>query len=186
MAVRHQVLAEKVLQQHKTGSSLSTIATANQISWEYAKEVLRYAQTGQPPRHRKSKRRKNRNPRQEDATTKTPPLFHQLADRVRHLRDEEHLPFPRILTLLRNDGIEVSVGTLRRAYDAARPDVVEDAVETGTPRRRGAFRHLSVDKIRQVQELLKQDISVWEIAQQTGVSASTVNRERCRRSEGEH
>ena len=69
----------------------------------------------------------------------------------------------------------------RRAWDHAHQDQLKDAVTSGTTPDRGIYRHIADAKIREAQLWLKKGkLTIREISSRTGLSQSTVRREKCR------
>ena len=69
----------------------------------------------------------------------------------------------------------------RRAWDHAHQDQLKDAVTSGTTPDRGIYRHIADAKIREAQFCLKKGkLRIREISSRTGLSQSTVRREKCR------
>ena len=79
--------------------------------------------------------------------------------------------------------LELGIGetTVRRAWDHANPCSARNAMENGVTPVRGAYRHLKPEQLREVHSCLTEGkLSIPEIAARTGVSQSTIRRERLR------
>ena len=70
--------------------------------------------------------------------------------------------------------LAVGEGTVRRAYDFGRPQVVQEAVKAGKVLRRGEFCHLGEEKFRKIRKLLAEHKSPKEIAATVECSSATV------------
>jgi Fic family protein len=71
--------------------------------------------------------------------------------------------------------------TVRRAWDHAHQDQLKGAAMSGTTPDRGRYRHISDTTIFDVQSLLKEGkFTIREIACTTGLSQSTVRRQKHR------
>ena len=165
---RYEQLAPKFKELHEQGVSISNIASAHGMCWEYAKEILEFAKTGVRPKWKSGKRTGKR-------TGKTG----QTADYLRHsgevarLRDDEKWSFARI-----SKQLGIAKSTVRRAYDYAHRDDVADAVQNGNAPSRGRYNHLGEEVYREIRRRLRKGEEPKAIADQVGCGASTVYRER--------
>jgi hypothetical protein len=106
---KYEKLAPVFKELREKGASIQTIATAHGMSWQYAKEILKFADTGERPKW-KSRKKCRKGGRQQIK-------FTEIAAEVAKLRDKQNRPFSEIATRL-----NASENTVRRAYDHARPD----------------------------------------------------------------
>ena len=86
---KYEQLAPQFKQMHDNGASIEAIAHAHGMSWQYAKDILGFAETGERPKWRSGK-----------ATGKggNPTKYLEIKEEVARLRDEKRLPFGKIAT----------------------------------------------------------------------------------------
>lgn len=161
---KYEQLAPTFKQMRDNGASIEAIAHAYGMSWQYAKDVLGFAETGERPKWRSGK-----------ATGKggNPTKYLEIKEEVARLRDEEKLPFGKIAAQL-----GVGYSTVRRAYDAARPENVRDAAKRGEKPHRGRHVRIGEDKYRLIRDLLRKGKKDAEIVAQVHCGISTVGRVR--------
>ena len=159
---QYEILAEKFKQLDAQGSSIASIASAHGISWQYASEILQFAKTGERPKWKSGKR----------TGTGNRSKYIKIAQQVIDLRDQ-HVSFARIAAQLK-----VNSGTVRRAYDYARPEPVQNAAENSTRVVRGGFKRLPPEKFDAIRHQIASGKADQEIAEDVGCSRSTVRRVR--------
>lgn len=160
---RYEQLASKFKQLRDNGASIQALAAAHGMSWEYAKQILEFADTGKRPTWGSSQGR--------GSGLDKPTKYPEIANEVVRLRDEEKMSFVRIAAQL-----GVSDGTVRRAYDHARPEAVQEAAEQGKLPSRGRYSHLGEDVFRKIREMLRAGKKPKDIAAKVGCGPSTVYR----------
>jgi site-specific DNA recombinase len=160
---KYEHLAPKFKELRENGASIESIAHAHGMSWQYAKEILDFAETGQRPKWKNHKRT--------GARKGVVPKHIQLAEEVARLRDQDNMSFEKIRALL-----HISDGTVRRAYDYAHPEIVHEAAEKGAAPQRGRYSHLGANVFREIRRLLREGQTPSEIAKAVGCGASTVRR----------
>ena len=162
---KYESLAPKFKQLRDNGVSVQTIAAAHQMSWDYANQILVFADTGKRPDWGSGKR--TGKGRRKGKTYK------DISPDVVRMRDVEKKSFERIASIL-----GVGVDKVRRAYDYGHPEIVRKAADKNETPRRGRYSHLGVEKFERIRNLLKQKVKVTEIAQRVGCGTSTVYRVR--------
>jgi hypothetical protein len=163
---KYEQLAPKFKQMRDSGASVQSIASAHGMSWQYAAEILRFAETGERPEWKKSKATGNGG---------NPAKYLQISKEVSYLRDKKKMSIVQIAAKL-----GVSRGTVCRAYDHEHPQAAREAAERGERPCRGRYSHLGEDVYEEIRKLLRAGIKPAEIAAKVGCGASTVNRERRR------
>jgi hypothetical protein len=158
---KYEKLAPIFKEMHDKGASIESIASAHHISWQYAKEIIHFAETGERPKWRQG-RRTGRGRRVK---------YTEIADTVVAMKEKEKMPFKQIAAKL-----GVSKSTACRAFDLARPEAVREAVEQGKKPHRGQYSHLGEATKEKVRDLLRQGKSPSAIAAETGCGTSTVRR----------
>lgn len=169
----------------KKGASINSIAAAHNLTWQYVRDVLKFAETGTRPDWEKSRRQRDRRGKRNggEAPTRPKPKYIEHANLVARLHDEEKMNCRAIQQHLNEElNIEISFETVVRAYDFARRDVVQGAVEQGRQVDRGRNLGLGDEMHRRIRELIESNprLTNKQIAEQMGCSTSTVHRERQR------
>lgn len=159
-------LAAKFKQMRDSGASVQTIAAAHGMSWQYASEILHFAETGERPKWKAGKATGN---------GAKPAKYLQITKEVCYLRDKKKMSIVQIAAKL-----GVSRGTVCRAYDHEHPQAVREAAERGEPPCRGQYSHLGEDVYDEIRKLLRAGTKPSEVAAKVGCGASTVYRERRR------
>ena len=126
---KYEQIAERVRQLAVKGSSMATIAHALGHTEETVRAALVFARTGQ--------RTKTKPAGKKTGTRTGPALYMVLAPEVVRLRDQQHLSFEKIARMKK-----VGVKTIMRAYDRARPAIVQHAAEAGQMPKRGTYVRL--------------------------------------------
>lgn len=161
---RYELLAPVFKQLRDNGASVESIATSHRVSWQFAVETLKFADTGDRPRWQSGKKaRKGGGANQMK--------YKAISAQVVELRDQKKMPFRRIAKELK-----VGEATARRAYDYGRPAAVRQAAERGERPNRGSYSHLGEDVYKQIRKLLKAGWKIGRIAEKVGCGASTVGR----------
>ncbi len=156
------VIAAKVAELVAEGHSTDTIAAVLGVS----SQVVQEARTG---------RKRARGPRGKTAgeTAKAPrTTFHDLVAPLKALLVKE--PGTSISEAARRLGY--CEATVRCAYDAAFPEVIEKARVDGAPPQRSNRSRLSKQEIERVKELLRKGVPIYEIEAEIGCSRQTVYR----------
>ncbi len=161
--------AAEFKQLHDRGVSLELIARQSGVAYTTVEAAVRYAETGRRPDV------PSRPGRTERGTS--PRVYDQILDDVVRLR-RQGMSAPKIVTWLQEHrDLRVSASTVRRAWDHANPDVIEQAVKTQQiPAERGRYRHLSQEVEDKIADGLQQGLPAAEVARRAGCSVSTVNR----------
>jgi hypothetical protein len=172
---KYEKLAPRFKELHDKGASIATIASMHKVVWQYANDVLHFAETGERP---KSSRKRKRRHRGQMGKTRIPKYI-QFASLVARLRDEEHKMFPAIAAhIWQHCGVHIARGTLSRAYDHAHPEVVAEATERFTTPERGRGCRIGEEKRREIRRLLRDGLAVSTIAAKVGCSNGPVYHER--------
>ena len=161
---KYEELAPMFLEMERKGASVQSIASAYKMSWKYAKEILVFAKTGNRPKWKAGKR---------TGTGGKRAKYPDLEKRVTEMRDVQEMPFPAIAAHL-----NVGLGTVYRAYDAAHHEEVRKAAERGEKPNRGRSTRLGADKYQLIRKLLLEGNMDAEIAAEVGCGQSTVARTR--------
>jgi len=162
----YERLAPVFKELQKDGASIQSIAAAHGKCWQYVKDVLHFADTGERPKWKKGKK---------TGKGAKPDKYTKIAREVAYLRDKKKMSFKRIAAKL-----GVAGSTVRRAYDHAHREDIRAAVERGDTPRRGRYSHLGEDKYRKIREMLREGKTPAEVAVTVRCSAGTVSRERRR------
>ncbi len=160
---KYEQLAPLFKQMEENGASIQAMASAHKISWQYAKEILNFAKTGKRPKWEAGKRTGT------GITTK----YLAISSDVVRMRDQDRMSFAKIAAKL-----GVSLSTVTRAYDDARPDAVRKAAANGTLPQRGTYSHLGEDVFHKIRAMLREGRKPKEIAEALGCGTSTVHRTR--------
>ena len=175
---KYERLAPKFKKMRDDGASVRAIASAHQMSWVYAKQILDLADTGKRPDWGSDKRQCPDKKSESDTPTVPgfgkPTKYIEIAPEVVRLRKQK-MSFAKIATKL-----GVSEATVTRAYDHGCPKAAREAVENGTPSKRGSYSHLGEKVFQKIRKLLRAGMEVKEIAQKVGCGTSTVYRLRAR------
>jgi hypothetical protein len=179
--MRYQQFAAKLKEQGLQSCSINTVAAAFGIPWEFARQVLDYARTGQRPKWRPSASKRKRG----DAEKSEPriPLYRKHANWVARLREEEDMTFPQITVYIEEQcGDKMSPAIATRAYDLARPGAAQQALAVGGCVSRGTSNMIGPDKYRKIRKMLAHIPRPKDkvIAAAVGCGTSTVGRERRR------
>jgi len=161
---RYERLAPVFKAMHEKGASVQSIAAAHGVPWQYAKDVLHFADTGERPKWKKGKG---------TGTGAKPAKYTEIAPEVIHLRDTKKMSFKKIAAKL-----SVSESTVRRAYDSEHRETARAAAERGETPSRGQYSHLGEDVYQQIRVLLRSGKKPSEVAAQVGCGTSTVYRVR--------
>ena len=87
------------------------------------------------------------------------------------MKDVQKLTFAKI-----TEELNISMNTVRRAYDHAHRDEIQKSVENGQTPDRGSYTHLGEEVYQKVREMLKAGIDMKSVAAEAGCSVSTVRR----------
>ena len=155
----YELLAPEFKRQRDNGASVQSIAAAHGMCWQYTNEILRFADTGERPKWKAGKR----------TGTGVVKKFVQIAEQVANLRETKKMSFARIARELL-----VGEGTVRRAYDHARPAAVQKAAQAGEAPRRGRYSHLGEEVHQTIRMMLKEEIKAKVIAAEIGCCTGTV------------
>ncbi|MDB5344993.1 MAG: hypothetical protein JWP89_3370 [Schlesneria sp.] len=167
---RYEELAQKFRELRNKGASVQSIAAAHGLCWDQAKMVLHFAETGERPKWPK-KQKKIATTRQQVNREK----YKSICAEVKHRRAKQET-FTKIAQEL-----NACESTVRRAWDHVHLNQVKDAVAIGATPDRGKSPKIPEAKICELHDLLKGDkLSVREMVSRTGLSQSTVRREKQR------
>jgi transposase-like protein len=160
---KYERLAPVFRQMRDNGASIRSIAAAHGMSWQYASEIVRYAETGKRPEWKAGRR---------TGTGRKPAKYVEISEEVARLRDKS-MSFVQIA-----EELGVSRATVSRAYDHCHQRAVHDAVARGETPCRGQYSRLGEDVYEKIRNLLRAGIKPSEIAARVGCGTSTVYRER--------
>ena len=163
---KYERLAPEFKRMRDNGASVQSIATAHGMSWQYASEILHFADTGERPKWKAGER-----PKAERKRIK----YVEIAKEVAQLREQQKMSFPKIAARF-----GVAEGTARRAYEHARPGTFRKAAKSGGSPTRGPRPNLDEDTIRKIHELIRSGAKARGIAKEVGCATSTVYRVRSR------
>lgn len=159
---QYVALADKFRRLHSQGTSIATLASAHGMCWRQASDILQFATTGERPKSQ-SRKRTGRGPRNS---------YVEIASKVVEMRDQ-NVSFARIAIHLK-----LSPGTVRRAYDYARPETVRAAAEDSTKVVRGKYSHLPAETFAKIRQRIRDGAKDRQIAAEVGCSPNTVARAR--------
>lgn len=128
---KYEQIAPEFKQMRDNGASVQSIASAHGMSWDYANEILHFAETGERPKWKKGKGTGN---------GAKPTKYIEISKEVAYLRDKKNMAFKKIAAKL-----GVGDNTVRRAYDHEHQDDIREAVKRGDKPNRGRYRHLGPD-----------------------------------------
>jgi DNA invertase Pin-like site-specific DNA recombinase len=169
---KYELLAPLFKQLHDNGASVLSIAASHGMSWQYADEIIRFANTGERPQWKSGKK---------GGTGGKPRRYIEISSEVVALRDKKKLTFARIA-----EDLKVGESTVRRAYDHGRPEVARRAAESGGRLDRGRRSHIDDDKLKEIRKLIRTGKNNNQIAEKVGCGASSVRRVRlAMKAEGE-
>lgn len=165
---KYERLATGFREMHEKGTSVQTIAAAHGMCWDQVKMILHFAQTGERPKWPSKKKSTQGN-----GGNKEKYLTYCNEVTERRARGESFASIARELG--------VSEHTVRRAWDHTHRESILQAAQSSATPARGNYRHIDADKLEMAQSLLRKGKrTIREIATQTGVSESTVRREKHR------
>ena len=160
----YERIAQKVAMLAAKGTSIETIARAEDVNWQTVQDALDFASTGRRPEPEPARKRK---PKQSGPRKPV-----DVAEIVR-LRDQENLSFNRIA-----ERLGVCEGTVSRAYDRAHPEAVRDAAEREQTPKRGRYSKLGPEVYERIRAALRAGDSPCAIAAAVGCGMRTVYRVR--------
>ena len=154
---------------HDQGLSISSIAAAHGKTQQAVQQAIHFAETGERPKVTGGKRTGKQ-------AGKTPKYI-AIDDDVSRLK-AKRMSIPKIIAWLADHrGIDVSEGTVRRAWNHANPEAVKRALDDRTPpSERARYRNLPSEAIELVKQMLADGHRVKDIAKATGCGESTVYR----------
>ena len=158
----YEKLAPEILRLSEKGASIQSIAGSFGMCWQYTNKVLQFAKTGVRPQWKTSKKTGNGG---------NPNKYLEHVDQVIHMKDVQKLTFAKI-----TEELNISMNTVRRAYDHAHRDEIQKSVENGQTPDRGSYTHLGEEVYQKVREMLKAGIDMKSVAAEAGCSVSTVRR----------
>jgi transposase len=162
---KYERLAPVFKQMRDNGASVQSIAHAHGMSWDYADQILKFADTGQRPTWGSGKA---------GGKGKAKPcLYKDIAPDVVRMRNVEKKPFEEIASILK-----VGIATVCRAYDFGCPDAVREAAEEGKKPRRGSSSRIGEEKVEEIRKMLREGKKDPEVAAKVGCGTSTVGRVR--------
>ncbi|MDB5334819.1 MAG: hypothetical protein JWN70_438 [Planctomycetaceae bacterium] len=159
---QYVLLADKFKRLESQGSSINALAAAHGIGWNQASEILYFAKTGERPKS-VSRKRTGRGQRRN---------YVDIAPQVVAMKDQK-ISFAKIAAKLK-----IGQGTVRRAYDYARPEAVISAAENSTTVERGRYCHLPPETFASIRQKIDEGKKDPQIAADVGCSRSTVRRVR--------
>lgn len=164
----YDLIVPRVLELKAQGQSEATIAVAMNINVETVQNAMKVSQ-GKKPRT-KSKRTKKKE------TIDTPRgNARNISSEVASRRDDLGHAFTKIAS-----DLKCNVKTVYRAYNIARPELVEAAIENAEPVRRANNSRLSQERKDKLEQLIIAGIRTDDIVRQIACSRSTIYRIRCR------
>ena len=169
--IHEKTLSEKIATQAaelaRTHSHVTCAAILG-VNLETLKNAIKVAE-GHEPRKRSNKKRRSSTGSEKRTT------FHDIADDVAIRRDKNGESFDAI-----SRELGVSSAMVRRAYDAAHPELMEAAAATGEPPRRAKNSRLGQAKKDQISEMIGMGARTCDIVAAVGCSRTTVARMRQR------
>ena len=162
---KYELLAPTFKQLRDNGASVQSIAHSHGMSWDYADQILKFADTGQRPQWGTGKGRGN-------GMAKAC-IYKDIAPDVVRMRNEEKKSFEEIAAAMK-----VGIATVCRAYDFGCPDAVREAAMEGKLPKRGSSSRLGEKKFEEIRKLLRDGTTDPEVAAKVGCGQSTVARER--------
>ena len=178
---KYELLAPKFLALKQAGASLQAIATAHGLCWQYANEVIRFAETGKRPQW--GNKRKKKATKLRSAPRRL--VYKEIAPLVAELFDVRKLMVRQVRQVLRDEHkVDVSTSTIHRAYHFARPDLADKACQSGHNIRGRRWTRIGEGKYEQIRELLRKGLKPADIAAKVGCGTSTVRREARRLRDG--
>lgn len=165
---QYELLAPEFIALKRKGASIQTIAASYGMCWTQAKQVIAFAEKGVRPSWPSKKKRGG-----ESRDNANEQKYRVVSGEVSKRRSKGE----SIAKIARELGI--GKATVRRALDFANQDEVRASAKSGKTPNRGRWRHISSETMERVRALLKLgDLSIREIAAETGVSQSTIRREK--------
>ncbi|MCG8586914.1 MAG: recombinase family protein [Pirellulales bacterium] len=152
--------------------SRNTIAVKLGVNIETVDNALK-VDNGQPPRKYPKKNRNQAQARSKRVN------YRDIADDVAYRHDHRGHTFKQIAKDLGH-----CESMIRRAYDHARPDLIEEAIESGNPPRRARNSRLGEAKKQLIAELILKGDRTCDIVKKVGCSRQTVARMRKKMSDG--
>jgi transposase len=162
---KYERLAPKFKQMRDNGASVQSIAHAHGLSWDYADQILKFADTGQRPTWGSGNGSGN--------GKANACIYKDIAPDVVRMRNKEKKPFEQIASIMK-----VGIATVCRAYDFACPDAVREAAEEGKKPRRGSSPRIGEEKVEEIRKMLREGKKDPEVAAKVGCGTSTVGRVR--------
>lgn len=159
---KYEQLAPKFKLLRDDGASPAAIAASHGMTRKSVHDILRFADTGERPIWKSGRKTGNGG----NATR-----YKSIATEVVQLRDEKRMSFSAIAKQL-----EVSTGTVQRAYDFGSPEAARTAMKDGKRVSRGTYTRLGDEKFKRICELLDAGISTDQVANKVGCGVSTIYR----------
>jgi hypothetical protein len=168
-----EIDAPRMKQYRDNGTSLQVIAHMFNTSRNQVVDLISYAEAGKLPPVPKHKKRKQK--RGGGRSISKTERFEEL---ITQLRETKKMPFRVICKYIeKNCSESISIDTVTRAYDRARPDALLTAATEGRRVDRGHHRGLSSAVHERIRQLLSRNLPPGRVAQLLGVGESTVRRE---------
>jgi DNA invertase Pin-like site-specific DNA recombinase len=161
---KYEQLAPLFKQLRDNGASVESISHAHGLSWEYATQVLKFAETGERPKWGPVKR--------SGTGGANAQKYKDIAPKVVEMRAKQ-MSFKQIAAEL-----HVGYATARRAYDYGYPDAAREAAEKGESPHRGRYFQLGPEVFAEICRLIRAGTKPAAIVDQVGCGTSTVYRVR--------
>lgn len=160
----YEELAAEFREMRRAGMSVQAMATRKQMPWAQARECLNFALTGVRPQWKTKGKPKGTNSKKQ--------RYLEISAEVVRRHDVERQTFAKIARELK-----VSEHTVRRAYDAGRPDLLEAARQAGEAPKRPNNICYPKAVLDSVAEMVKAgERNVNRIAVETACGEGTVRR----------
>lgn len=164
---RYELLVPQILELKAQGKNRNQIAKAIGKLWDAVDEIIRFAETGERPRWRPSRRTGT-------GRQKTKEVYKEIASEVVRLKRQLRWSWPRITAhISKMLGRRVSKTTVQRAWAYG----TRDEPETEDGRR---YSHLGEETYARIRVLIAEGVPDAEIARRVGCGNTTVWRERKR------
>jgi DNA invertase Pin-like site-specific DNA recombinase len=165
---------------HDSGAKIEVIAKKFGVTVMTVQDGLRFARNGERP----SRRQQVRLPKEKRKRRRDVFLYVAIREDVVRLRDDKKLTFPEIQRwFLKHRSMKVSEPTLRRAYDAAHPERVEEALKNGACVFRGKTVRYDAPTHAEIRRRLAKGETAAKIAETVGCGVMTVYRVKKRGAE---
>jgi hypothetical protein len=177
---KYEQFGAEYVRLHDSGAKIEVIAKKFGVTVMTVQDGLRFARTGRRP----SRKQQVRLPKEKRIRRREVFLYLEIRENVARLRDTKKMTFPEIQGwFLKHRSMSVSEPTLRRAYDAAHPERVDEALENGTCVFRGKTVRYDAATHAEIRRRLAKGEPAAKIAEAIGCGVVTVYRVKKRGAE---